>query len=103
MSAPTVIDVPHNLDRAEVRRRLKSRIGELAGFIPGGMADVTSTWPSEDRMALDVAAMGQHLSATIDIEDRLVRVSVILPPMLSFMAGPIAAAIRSRGEQLLLG
>ena len=102
MAAPTVVDIPHHLDRAEVRRRLKSRIGELANFIPGGMADVTSTWPSEDRMALEVAAMGQQLSATIDIEDRLVRVSIILPMMLSFMAAPIAAAVRSRGEQLLL-
>jgi hypothetical protein len=66
------------------------------------MAQVDSSWPAEDRVALKVTAMGQTIDALLDIEDRLVRVHLVLPPLLSFMAGPIAAAIRSRGGDLLL-
>ncbi|WP_298693045.1 polyhydroxyalkanoic acid system family protein [uncultured Sphingomonas sp.] len=102
MSAPTVIEIPHQLGRDEVRRRMSSRVGDLAKRIPGGMAEVTSSWASEDRMLLDVVAMGQKVSATVDVEERLVRVSVALPLMLSFMSGPITAMVRKSGEDLLL-
>ena len=46
--------------------------------------------------------MGQKVAATVDVEDRLVRVSVALPLMLSFMSGPITAMVRKSGEDLLL-
>ena len=32
------VAIPHGLGREEVRRRMHARVGELAGFIPGGMA-----------------------------------------------------------------
>ena len=103
MAAPTIIDIPHKLTRAEVRRRMQARIGELPAHIPGGVAEVRASWPSEDRMALEVAAMGQTLNTTIDVQDRLVRVSLVLPPMLSFFSGAIAAAVERKGGKLLLG
>lgn len=102
MAAPTVVEIQHQLGREEVRRRMSARVGDLAKRIPGGMAEVSSSWASEDRMLLDVVAMGQKVAATVDIEDRLVRVSVALPLLLSFMAGPITAMVRKSGEDLLL-
>lgn len=102
MAAPTIVEIPHQLGREEVRRRMSSRIGDLAKRIPGGMAEVSSSWASEDRMLLDVVAMGQKVAATVDVEDKLVRVSVVLPLMLSFMAGPISAIVRKSGEDMLL-
>jgi hypothetical protein len=102
VSALPPIEIGHHLGRAEAKRRIASRIGDLPKHIPGGMAQVESSWPTEDRMALKVAAMGQTVDALLDIEDSLVRVHLVLPPLLSFMAGPIAAAIRNRGSDLLL-
>jgi len=102
MAANTIIEVPHNLSRLEVRHRMASRVGDLHRHIPGGVAQVTSHWPSEDRMAIDVLLMGQAIAATLDIEERLVRISLVLPPMLSVMSGPISAIIRRSGEDLLL-
>ena len=32
------VAIPHDLGKAEVRRRLTSRTPDLAGFIPGGLA-----------------------------------------------------------------
>ena len=102
MAAPTVIDIPHKLGRAEVKRRMQSRVGELASRIPGGAAEVTSSWPSENRMLVDVTVMGQKVATVLDVEERLVRVSLALPPMLSFMSGAIAGIVRKSGEAMLL-
>ncbi|MGN6121935.1 MAG: polyhydroxyalkanoic acid system family protein [Sphingomonas oligoaromativorans] len=100
-SGPT-IEIPHTLGREEVRRRLANRIGELPQHIPGGVARMTTDWPDRDRMTLHLVALGQSANATIDIEDRIVRVKLILPPILSFMTEAISAAIRRGGEELLL-
>jgi hypothetical protein len=98
----TQIDLPHTLGREEARRRIKARIGELPGHMPGGAAEVRSSWPDEYRMALDVAALGQSVSAMLDIEESRIRISLELPPMLRFAAGAIEAAIRRKGDSLLL-
>jgi len=102
MSKPTVIDIPHNLGRDEAKRRLKSRIGELAGHIPGGAADVRTAWPSEDRMTLSVDALGQSVNSVLDIDEKIIRLQLQLPAMLSFMSGAIEKAIRKRGAEVLL-
>lgn len=102
MSKPTVIDIPHNLGRDEAKRRLKSRIGELAGHIPGGAADVRTAWPSEDRMTLSVDALGQSVNSVLDIDEKVIRLQLQLPAMLSFMSGAIEKAIRKRGAEVLL-
>lgn len=101
MTPPTIIDIPHTLGREEAERRLRARIGELAGHIPGGMADVKSSWPGEHRMAIDVTAMGQLVSALLDVEESRVRVQLSLPPMLSFMAGLIGASVKDQGTKML--
>ncbi len=102
MSKPTVIDIPHSLGRDEAKRRLKSRIGELAGHIPGGAADVRTAWPSEDRMTLSVDALGQSVNSVLDIDEKVIRLQLQLPAMLSFMSGAIEKAIRKRGAEVLL-
>jgi hypothetical protein len=103
VAGPTIIDVPHSLGRDEARRRVGARIGELPSHIPGGMAQVRSSWASEHRMALEVSALGQLVSATLDVEERTVRVSLSLPPGLGFVSRALEAAIRDRGARLLLG
>ncbi len=78
-------------------------VGKIARHIPGGAAEVTATWPSENRMTLNIAAMGQKVAADLDIEDRSVKVTLAVPVMLSFMSGPITAIIQRSAEELLLG
>ncbi|HZF44053.1 MAG TPA: polyhydroxyalkanoic acid system family protein [Sphingomonadaceae bacterium] len=102
MSKPMMIDIPHSLGREEAKRRLKSRIGELAGHIPGGAADVRHGWPTEDRMELSVDALGQSVSTVLDVEDKIIRLQLKLPAMLSFMSGAIEKAIRKGGAAVLL-
>jgi len=95
------VSISHDLGRDEVRRRLKSRSHELAGAIPGGTAQVTTEWPSEDRMSMAIQAMGQALSGHIDIRDKEIEVVLMLPPMLGFIQPIIEGAIRQQGQLLL--
>ena len=95
------VAIPHSLGKDTARERLKSR-GHLIGEnIPGGMADVTTHWPSEDRMTMMVSAMGQTLNAHVDIEDSQVVFVVDLPPGLDFVKPMVEGAIRSQGEKML--
>ena len=65
------VAIPHQLGKEEARRRLRTNSHRMGEAIPGGMTQVETTWPSEDRMVLAITAMGQSLNAHIYIEDAL--------------------------------
>lgn len=95
------VAIPHELGRDEVRRRLKGSSHEIADAIPGGMADVTTSWPSDDRMNMAIRAMGQNLDGHIDIHDTEVVFMITLPPALGFIQPIVEGAIRQHGQKLL--
>jgi hypothetical protein len=101
MSEPLTIDVPHTLGRAAARERLRTRAGDLVSQIPGGVAEVKSSWIGEDEMALEITAMNQTIAARLDVQDTLVRVHLTLPAMLSFFSGMIGSAVREGGTRML--
>ena len=95
------IAIPHELTREEVRRRMAGSSDQLKDYVPGGMADVETDWPNEDRMRLSVAAMGQEVTGHVDIEDAQVVFNVTLPPALSFFGPMIEKAIHKGGTKML--
>ncbi|MEO6225676.1 MAG: polyhydroxyalkanoic acid system family protein [Sphingomicrobium sp.] len=99
MNQPIEVDLPHQLGKEEARRRIAGNVHKLQEHIPGG-AQVQSGW-SGDQLKLDVAAMGQQVAATIDVEESKVRLRVLLPPMLGMFSGMIQAALQRKGSVLL--
>jgi hypothetical protein len=95
------VAIPHALGRDEVRHRLKSRSHMIGDGIPGGMAEVVTSWPSEDRMDMSIAAMGQVLTGHIDIQDGQVLFVMELPGALGFIQPMVENAIRQQGHKLL--
>ena len=95
------VAIPHSLGKAEVRRRLTARTPDLAGFIPGGFAQVDHGWIDEDHMRLTVGALGQSIESRLDVEDHQVVVNVDLPPQLAFVGAAIEAGIRNQATKLL--
>jgi hypothetical protein len=93
------VPIPHNLGREEARRRMHANSHRMGDGIPGGA--VETSWPSEDRMALAIQAMGQAVVGHIDIEDAQVVLTVDLPPALSFIEPLVAGAIKQSGQVLL--
>ena len=99
MTQPIEVDLPHSLGKDEARRRIANNIHKLEEHIPGG-AQVQSGWTG-DQLNLDVAAMGEAVTATIDVEETKVHLRVLLPPMLGMFAGMIQAALQKKGGVLL--
>ena len=97
------VPLPHDLDKATLRERLKSRSHEIADHIPGGMAQVETSWSSEDRMDMTVRAMGQDLRGVVELEDKQVVFTVVLPPALGFIEPIVESAIKTSGRKLIEG
>ena len=99
MNQPIEVDLPHQLGKDEARRRIANNVHKLQDHIPGG-AQVQSGWVG-DQLNLDVAAMGQSVTATIDVLENKVHLKVLLPPMLGMFSGMIQAALQKKGSVLL--
>ena len=99
MTQPLVVDLPHRLGKEGAHRRIAGGVGRIADHIPGG-AQAESSWEG-DRLNLRVTAMGQSVTAHIDVMETIVRVEILLPAALSFFAGPVAAMLRKKGTELL--
>ena len=95
------VTVPHQLPREEVRQRLRDRAQDLAGSVPGGMAQVTTSWVNDDVVDLAIAAMGPNLTGNIVIEDDQVVIDLTLPLALTFVESMIAGTVKEQGQKLL--
>lgn len=100
MSQPIQVDLPHKLGKEEARRRIAGNVHKLKDHIPGGAAQVESSW-SGDELKLDVSAMGQTVQALIGVDDNVVHCRVLLPGMLGMFAGVVQAALQKKGSVLL--
>ena len=99
MSTPLTVDLPHKLGAEEAKRRIERNVGRLSEHVPGG-AQVASRWEGE-QLHLDVGAMGQQVATRIEVQETLVRMTVMLPPALAFFRGMIEPLIRSQGAAML--
>ncbi len=95
------VPISHDLPKEEVRRRLRESSHEIASHIPGGMAEVTTAWSSEDQMDMKITAMGQNLVGKVEVEDSRMLLSVDLPLALSFVQPLIESALKKQGQKLL--
>jgi putative polyhydroxyalkanoate system protein len=99
MAQPLEVDLPHRLGKDEARRRIANNVHKLEEHFPGG-AKIQSGWVG-DQLNLDIAALGQSLTATIDVEEAKVHLKMLLPPMLGMFSGVIQAALQKKGSVLL--
>ncbi|MDY7097255.1 MAG: polyhydroxyalkanoic acid system family protein [Pseudomonadota bacterium] len=95
------VRLPHELDRAEVRRRLEERKGEITEYFPEGMATLKSDWRDDDHMDFSVAIAGQKIGGAVDIADDYVVISVALPLLLTFLEGKVERSVKKEGTRLL--
>ena len=100
MASPITVDLPHSLGAAEAKRRIQNGIGRLGDFLPGDSSHVDHGWEG-DRMTLKVSALNQEVSAMLDVQDKIVRVQVMLPAFLSFFADKVEKVLRRHGTELL--
>jgi hypothetical protein len=95
------VEIPHNLDKATARARLRANSHKISDQFPGGMAQVETSWPNEDTMAMYVRAMGQELHGQVELEEGKIVFNVVLPAALSFIEPIISGAIKQSGQKLI--
>lgn len=101
MSKPVVVAIPHELGRAEARRRIAAGIGGLTKQI-GAIGEVTHAWEG-DTLKFSLLAIGQTVSGTVAVFEREVRLEVYLPGIFAMVANKIRDRLRDEGARLLEG
>jgi hypothetical protein len=98
--ANVTVKIPHELGRAEVKRRLQERLRGIKEQPSALLANLQETWV-EDRLDFSLWAMGQFISGHLLVEDRAVDLQVELPWLLSMLAKPIKQRIEQNLHPLL--
>jgi len=91
----------HELGQAEVKRRLENAIADARSEFPDALKGAQGSWPTDNRMEFHAVAMGQAITGFVDIQPRVVHVSVDLPFMLSLFAGKLRPRIEQEAQRLL--
>ena len=101
MATPITISIPHQLGRAEARRRIESGFANLIGQMPGGASASSERWDG-DRLTFRFAVMGQTVDGIVDVLDAAVTMEIELPGILGMIAGTLTARLKKAADQLLL-
>ena len=101
MTTPITVTLPHQLGRAEARRRIEAGFGKMIASVPGGSGPVTERWQG-DRLAFSVVAMAQTISGVIDVGDAAVTMEIQLLGVLGLIAGGLKDRLQKAGQALLL-
>ena len=100
MATPITVSIPHQLGRAEARRRIETGFTKLVHQLPGGAATCSERWDG-DRLTFGVAVMGQTVAGVIDVLDAVVTMEIQLPGVLGVIAGGLRDRLRKAGQLLL--
>lgn len=100
MSKAITINIPHELGRAEARRRIEDGFGRFATQMGGVAGALTKDWDG-DRMNFSLQAMGQAISGVIEVAETTVRLEVLLPNLLGMIAGKLKGRLQKEGQLLL--
>jgi putative polyhydroxyalkanoate system protein len=100
MNKAITVSIPHQLGRAEARRRIEAGFGDFSQKLGGGVGGLKKTWTG-DRLDFSLQAMGQGITGVLDVADDLVRVELLLPGLLGMIAGKIRGTLQKEGQLLL--
>jgi hypothetical protein len=100
MSKPVVVNIPHDLGRAEARRRLETGFGRIREQIGGKAVNFEERW-EEERLHFRAGAFGQNVSGRVDVMEESVRIEVDLPWILASIAQKLQGRLKSAGTLLL--
>lgn len=101
MTKAISVSLPHELGKAEARRRVDEGMANLARHLGGASGLVSKSWDG-DRLNFALTAVGQSISGFIDVEEKQVRIELLLPDLLGLIAGKLRGRLQKEG-QLLLG
>ena len=100
MAKSLVLNIPHELGAAGAKQRLVEGLDSLKQKFGDKVNQADIAW-TDDHADIAVAAMGQSVTARLDVLPESVRVEVDLPWMLAALAGRVQGYLQGAGEQML--
>ncbi len=100
MATPITVSIPHQLGRAEARRRIATGFAKVIHVLPGSGGNYSERWDG-DRLVFSVAAMAQTVAGVIDVGDAAVTMEIQLPGVLGLIAGGLRDRLQKAGQLLL--
>jgi len=100
MATPITISIPHQLGRAEARRRIDAGFAKIIRLLPGSSGTPSERWDG-DRLIFSVAAMGQSVSGVIHVLDAEVAMEIQMKGVLGMIARGVEGRLQKMGQLLL--
>lgn len=100
MKNTVTISIPHQLGRAEARRRIEAGFANVIGVLPGSGGACSKRWDG-DALSFSVVAMGQTIAGLVTVHDAAVTMDIQLPGILGMIAGGLKDRLRKVGHVLL--
>jgi hypothetical protein len=94
------VSIPHQLSRAEARRRIETGFAKIIHVLPGSTGTCSERWDC-DRLICAVGAMGQTVSGVVSVRDDAVTIEIELPGVLGIIASGLKDRLRKAGQLLL--
>ena len=103
MGKPLTVTIPHSLGAAQAKRRIAEGVDSLRQQYASQVTRADIAWQG-DRAELQVGALGQVITARIDVQEDHLNIEVDLPWLLQKLARPLEAFLtRTGAETLKLG
>ncbi len=100
MSKSIVIVVPHNLGAEAAKKRISERIEALRSAYIDKLGYAEISWTG-DRADLRVVALGQTVTAQIDVLPDSLRIEAQLPWLLASLGNKIQGVLASNAKESL--
>ena len=101
MAKPLSITIPHQIGRAEARRRVEEGVSMAHSRLGPIATSIDEKWIG-DQLEFRIVALSQTVTGSIDVADDSVSVVVQLPWALAMLASKLRDKVTRQG-QLLLG
>jgi hypothetical protein len=100
MATPITVSIPHQLGRAEARRRIETGFAKIIHLLPASAGNCSERWDG-DRLIFSVVTMGQTVAGVINVLDAVVAMEIDLPSVLGMIAGGLKDRLQKVGQLLL--
>jgi hypothetical protein len=100
MATPITVSIPHQLGRAEARRRIESGFAKLMQQLPGSSGNSSERW-DDDRLTFGAVVMGQKIAGVLDVLDSAVTMRIELPGLLGMLAGRLQDRLQKAATLVL--
>ena len=92
--------IPHQLGRAEAKRRIQEHIGRARQQYGAMASNVREDW-KDNELDFAVTAMGQSITGHLTVDDDMAHLTIALPGLLGMFARAIKQRVEQQGKEIL--